>query len=51
MGETIASEMADAPRSTPRLDVDAELRLAAESGATFPANDLAQEMKNLGLER
>ncbi|CAA6659853.1 unnamed protein product [Spirodela intermedia] len=52
MGDTIASEMVDTPKSTPKLDVKAELRLAAESAAaTFPVNDLAQEMKNLGLER
>ena len=49
MGDTIASEMSE--KSTPKLDVEEELRLAAELGANFKVNNVAQEMKDLGLER
>lgn len=39
------------PRFPPTLDVENEMKLALNSKETFQENDLAQKMKELGLQR
>lgn len=54
IGDSIAREsfISKIPTKTlPELDVEAEMKLALDSQESFKANEIAQKMKELGLER